>query len=143
MGIDGEYKDLVFTREQIFLSQADAREVAKDFFGKAPPVGSITIRDRAFLQAALLVAVDKSEDAGFVFDIWTSFVEAAPSKSVQALVKSLAKKTAKRWFKKYIDSDPEVSAVGKSAVQYSFFASEWKVRMGTDDDSNLTSFLVP
>ena len=41
----------------------------------------ITDTDRAFVQAALLIAVDKSEKSGYFFDMWASFITAAPSKT--------------------------------------------------------------
>jgi hypothetical protein len=140
--ISKQYADLVFTPQQIFLSAEECYSVAQDFWSKSVSVEQFTDRDRAFIQGVLLIAVDKSEKAGFAFDIWSSFVGSAPSRSVQKLVKSLAKKAAKRWFKAFIDSDPEISAVGKSAVQYSAFTSQWKVRVSTGDDSFLSNFLV-
>ena len=69
-------------------------------------------------------------------------VKAAPRQSVQALVKGLAKKAARRWFKKYIDDTPKVSAVGKSAVQYSGYATEWRLRVAIGDPGELTNYLL-
>ena len=86
--------------------------------------------------------MDKSEKAGFLFDAYASAVKAVPSRSVKSLVTSLAKRTAKRWFKKYIDDTPKISPAGKSAVQNSFFTTDWKTRVGTEDPSFLTNFLI-
>jgi hypothetical protein len=134
------YPDLYFTREQLFLSDEETIAVAQEFWGTAPP--ALTDIDRAFVQRALLIAVDASEKAGFLFDVYSSFVKAAPKRSIQSLVKSLAKKTAKRWFKKYIDDDPKYSAVGKSAVQYSAMTTDWKLRVSMGDDSMMPVYLV-
>ena len=143
MELSQEYSDLRFTREQLFLSAEEAMMVIKDFWG-GTSLGTeeVTDIDRAFIQAALMVAVDKSEKAGLLFDVYSSFVKAAPSQSLKKLAVSLAKRMAKRWFRNYIDDDPKVSAVGKAAVQYSAFTTEWKVRVGTGDVTFLTNFLV-
>lgn len=142
MGFETDYADLRFTREQLFLSQDETVTVVEDFWATSFSRDAITDRDRAFVQAALLVAVDKSEKAGFLFDVYASATKAVPSKSVKSLVTSLAKRTAKRWFNKYIDDTPKISPAGKSAVQNSFFTTDWKTRVGTGDPSNLTNFLI-
>jgi len=137
------YADLYFTREQLFLSQAEAFDVASDFWGTgALTANELTDIDRAFIQRALLIAVDMSEKAGFLYDLYSSAVKATVKKSIVALVKGLAKKTAKRWFKKYIDDTPKISAVGKAGVQYSGMSTEWRIRVGTGDTSMLTNYLI-
>lgn len=137
-----EYADLRFTREQLFLDQKETLAVVQDFWGTSLSADQITDSDRAFVQAALLIAVDKSEKAGFLFDIWASAVKAVPSQSVKKLVMSLAKRTAKRWFKNYIDDTPKISAVGKAAIQYSAFTTEWRMRVSLEDPLELTNFLI-
>lgn len=133
------YEDLRFTPEQLYFSDAEYKIIAQDFFAAAPE--TLTNRDRAFLQAALFIAIDKSEKAGFVFEMFKSFVSAAPSQSVTKLLKKLASSGAKYAFKRYIDNDPKYSAVGKAGVQYSPFATEWKMRVSMGDAGNLTNFL--
>jgi hypothetical protein len=139
-----QYDDLYFTVEQLFLSQEEALAVAREFWGVGSlTAASLTDKDRAFIQRSLLIAVDKSEKAGFLFDLYSSATKAAVSQSLKKLVTSLAKKTARRWFKRYIDDTPQISAVGKSAVQYSGYASEWRVRRTVDGgDEWLTNYLV-
>ena len=91
----------MFTRNQLFLTQAEALMVAEEFWGKSihlSRASQITDKDRAFIQATLLIAVEKSDDAAFLFDVWASATKAAPSKSLKKLVKDLMKRTAKRWF---------------------------------------------
>jgi hypothetical protein len=142
--IGNEYSNLRFTKEQIFLDSEEALDVAHDFWGSQSGLTAdrLTDIDRAFIQGCLLIAVDKSEKAGFLFDLYASAVKAAPKRSVQALVKSLAKKAAKRWFAKIIDNDPKISAVGKAAVQYSVLSTDWRVRWQTGDPTILTDFLI-
>jgi hypothetical protein len=142
MKLVDDYADLKFTPEQLFLSNDETVTVARDFWGNSPEPSAISDRDRAFVQAALLVAVDKSEKAGYLFDLYSSAMKAAPSASVKKLVTGFAKRAAKRWFRKYIDDTPKISAVGKAAVQYSEFTFEWRMRMSLEDPDELTNFLI-
>ena len=141
--LTGEYRDLVFTREQLVMSDEDYIAVATEFWpGARITSDQLTDRDRAYIQAALLVAVDRSEKAGMMFDLFTSVVRGAPSQSLKKIVTDFGKRVAKRWFKSYLDDTPKISAVGKAAVQYSAFLTEWRLRIGMDDPNELTNFLA-
>ena len=72
------YPDLFFTAEQIMLTEEEVVLVANDLFCRTPPARVITLRDRAFIQRCLLIAVDASEKAGMLFDLYSSAVSAAP-----------------------------------------------------------------
>lgn len=135
-----QFPDLRFAPENLYFSDEEYNSIAKEFFGNSGP-DTLTNRDRAFLQAALFVAVDKSEKAGALFGIWTSFVTATPSQSLVKLAKKLAQTGAKYLYAAYIDDDPKYSAVGRAGVQYSAFTTEWRVRVGTGDTSMLSNFL--
>lgn len=134
------YTDLRFIPDQFYFSDAELQSIAVEFFGNAGPE-ALTNRDRAFLQAALFVAVDKSEQAGLVFEMYRAFVSAAPSQSIRKLMQKLATSAAKYAFTRYIDDDPKYSAVGRAGVQYSAFSTEWRLRVGTGDESFLSNFL--
>ena len=134
------FSDLRFTPDQLYFSDVEYREISREFFYRDGPA-TLTNRDRAFLQAALFVAVDTSENASLLFEIWRSFVSAAPSRSIMKLLRKLATTGAKHSFSKYIDNDPKYSAVGLAGVRYSAFATEWRVRVGTGDTSLLSNFL--
>ena len=137
------YADLYFTQEQLFLSPDETLEVASEFFGTGGlQADDLKDVDRAFIQRALLIAVDKSEKAGLLFDIYSAAVNASVKRSIQSLVKGLATRTAKRWFSNYIDDTPKISAVGKAAVQYSGMSMEWRARVGTKDSTMLPCYLV-
>lgn len=139
------YSDLYFTKAQLFLSQEESLTVAREFWGTGSmSVANITDRDRAFIQRALLIAVDASEKAGFLFDVFASATKAAVSGSLRKLVTGLAKKTARRWFQSYIDDTPKISPVGKAAVQYSAYAAEWRMRRSDvgGGDECLTNYLI-
>lgn len=134
------YSDLRFSESQLYFSDEEYETIAKEFFGNKWPT-SLTNKDRAFLQAAFFIAVDKSEKAAFVFSIYKAFVSAAPSQSIKKLAQKLVMAGAKHAFSDYIDDDPKYSAAGRAGVQYSAFATEWKLRVGLDDTSFLTNFL--
>jgi hypothetical protein len=135
------FPDLRFSApSDLYFTDEEYRAIASDFWRRGPP-GALSDRDRAFIQAALFVAVDKSEQAGMLFEIYRAFISAAPSKSVHKLLKKLAISGAKQKFSKYIDDTPKYSAVGRSAIQYSAFSTQWRIRLGLSDDQELDSFL--
>jgi hypothetical protein len=138
-----KYSDLYFTQVQLFLSADEAFNVAAGFWntGALSPQ-NFSNRDLAFIQRALLIAVDKSEHAGRLFDLWSGFVSAAPSQKVKVLVRALAQKTAMRWFPNYIDSSPKISAVGIAAIQEDSMTVEWRLRVALDDDNQITNYLI-
>jgi hypothetical protein len=135
------YDDLRFTPEQLYFTDMEYASIAKEFFGIEGPKDAYTNRDRAFLQAALFVAVDKSEKAKLLFDIWSSFVSAAPSGSITKLMKKLVQSGAKYTFSAYIDDSPKYSAIGRAGVQYGPFITQWRLRVGVGDVSALDNFL--
>ncbi|MFT6772628.1 MAG: hypothetical protein ACJA1L_000333 [Paracoccaceae bacterium] len=112
-----------------------------DFFSRRAPA-KLTDRDRAVIEAALFAAVDASEQAGWVFEDCKAFVSAAPGKSVYKLLQKLAMSAAKQKSNKYIEDTPKYSAVGRSVIQYSAFATQWKLRIGLGDEQELDSFLL-
>jgi hypothetical protein len=141
--LTGEFKDLVFTREQLVMGDDEYVAIAAEFWpGAQIATDQLTDRDRAYIQAALLVAVDRSEKSGMMFNLFTAFVKGAPSQSLKKIVSGFAKRVAKRWFKAILDDTPKISAVGKTAVQYGAFLTEWRLRVGLDDPNELTSFLA-
>ena len=84
-----------------------------------------------------------SEKAGFLFTIYSDAIRASVKGSVQDLVKNILEKTAARWFKKkYLHESPKISAVGKAGIQNSAMATVWGVRVGTNDVSMLTNYLI-
>lgn len=137
-----QYGDLYFTREQLLLSQDETRELALDLLGRAPLANEITDKDRAFVQRVMLIAVDKSEKAGLMFDLYSAAIRGATKQSAQAIVSAFAKKVAKRWFKNYIDDTPKYSAAGRAAVQYSGYATDWRTRVALGSDDDLPNYII-
>lgn len=136
------YPDLFFTPEQIMLTAEETILVAQDLFHRAPPADVITLRDRAFIQRCLLIAVDASEKAGIFFDLYSAAISSVPKQSVKALVKSFSRKVAKRWFKNYLDDTPKYSAAGRAGLQYSQYATDWRSRVSLEDDSYLDNYVI-
>ncbi len=138
-----QFPDIRFGPNQLYLSDEDYRAIATDFWPNHNLNGSLTNIDRAFIQAALFVCVNKSEQALAFFDLFAAFVSSAPSLSVRTLVRKLATTAAKREFQAYIDDTPKYSAVGKAAIQYSEFSTQWRTRVALNDTSFLDNFQKP
>lgn len=136
------YPDLFFTRQQLMLTREETVVLSKDIFGRSPPVDQITDIDRAYIQRVLLIAVDTSEKAGLLFDLYGAALKGITKQSVQAIVTGFAKKVAKRWFSNYIDDTPKYSAAGRAALQYSQYATDWRARISLEDTSFLGNYLV-
>ncbi|MDQ6435090.1 hypothetical protein RB623_13620 [Mesorhizobium sp. LHD-90] len=117
--------------------------MATDLMNGAPAELEITDIDRAFVQRALLIVVDKSEKTTALFDVFASFMTKAPSGSVLKIVQNLATRTARRWFKQYIDDTPKYSALGRAGfLYYSPMPMEWRVRVATKDVGMITNYLL-
>lgn len=137
------YPDLRFTSDQLMLDQTETVEVAEWIFSSSVPAEQITDKDRAFVQRALLITIDLSEKSSALFDVFASFVSKAPSRSVIKIVGNLAQRTAKRWFKEYLDSSPKISATGRSGFLYkSNMPMEWRVRVNLGDPGMLSNYLL-
>ncbi len=136
--IRDQHPDLRFSPNEIYLTDEELNAVAQDFFSNT--LTHMSHRDRAFLQAALFIAVDKSEQAGLMFSVWKSFVSAAPSQSIKKLLQKLVLAGAKNAYSRYIDDDPKYSAVGKAGVQYSGLATHFRMRVSMGDDTYLPDF---
>lgn len=136
------YPELWFTPEQLFLSKEEASEAAQRIFLQTLPANKLTNRDLAFIQRHLLIAVDLSEKAAFLFDIYSSFFQGASSNSLKKIVRSLAMKTGKRWFSNILDDTPKISLIGVTGVRQSFASTEWKLRIAMADERELTNYLI-
>lgn len=135
------FPDLRFPPEHLYFTDDEYAAVAREFFGNEGPKDRYTNRDRAFLQAALFVAVDKSEKAKLLFDLWSSLMTAAPSGKITTLMRKLAQSGARYAYSAYIDDSPKYSPAGRAGVQYSAFATHWRARVSLDDTSFLDNFL--
>lgn len=142
MILEEEYRDLKFTAEQLMFTSAQTLEIADELWGAGNLRESdITNRDRAFVQAAIIIAADKSYESSQLWEVLKSFISANPSQSLKVLVRKLATATARRWFSNWITEEPKINAVGISSVQRTF-DTEWELRKQLNSDSQLHNFLI-
>lgn len=143
MSVGNKHRNLVFTREQLVLDDEDYLAIANDFFsGRALSGSELTDRDRAFLQAMLVIAADASEDTKTMFDLFTIVFKGGPSATVTKVAKKFGKKMAKRWLDAHLNGTPKINALGRTAIRASAHRVEWQLRLQMHDPSELTNFLV-
>lgn len=136
-----QFPDLRFTPSQFYFTDDEYRTISRELLAREANF-TLTDRDKAFLQAALFVAVDTSEKASWLFELYRAATSAAISQSLRTLVSKLAQSGAKQAFSNYIDDTPKYSAVGRAGILYSAFGTEWRIRVGTGDASMLSNFLA-
>lgn len=143
MAIENNYRDLVFTRQQLVLDDEDYLAIARDFFaGREFPRSELTDRDRAFLQAMLVIAADASTATASLFDLYTVVFKAGPSAGITKIAQKFGKKMAKRWLDRHLSGELKVNALGKTAIRASVYRVEWRLRLQMHDSNELTNFLA-
>lgn len=143
MGIGREYRDLVFTRAQLVLDDEEYLAIASEFFpGRQLAAGQLTDRDRAFLQAILVMAVDASRDSSMLFTLYSIVMRGGPSTTITDIAKKFSKKVAQRWVKSKLGESPKINAVGRAAIRASAYRVDWRLRLEVQDPGQLTNFLA-
>lgn len=124
-----------FNSDELVLSHKEAWEILVFFFGGNAGIepGQLTDNDRSFAQALLVEAIDKSYAMGWVETLFRSAMK--PSASVKGIIKSLAKKAAKEWFKKATQKDLEDPVIYEAVKDQLTrnWRSEWKIRIETGE----------
>jgi hypothetical protein len=127
-----------FSGSEVKLDQHDAFAILRFFWlepGMEP--SQLTVEDRAFAQALLVEAIDKSYDMSFVELLFKNFYGKVPSsfEAVRDLVKSFAKEAAKRWFQHATGKDLENPQIYESvrATLARNFRSVWQIRLQTGE----------
>jgi len=126
-----------FGPEELVLSHMEAWEVLVFFFGGNAGVkpGWLNDNDRSFAQALLIEAIEASSAMSWIETLWKSSVK--PNASVKGIIKALAKKAAKDWFKKATKGDledPEIYQSVKSSLTRNW-RSAWEIRVQTDGET--------
>jgi hypothetical protein len=128
-----------FTKDEIYVSQDDARALLRFFFPteQVPDAGALTDEDRGFAQALLLEAVDKSYAMSFVQDIYDVFYGKVPTgfDVIKDMLKDFVKKAAKTWWDHATGkdlADPKIYNAVKVALTANF-RSIWNIRMQTGE----------
>ena len=128
-----------FNKDEVFVTGEEAGKILRFFFrqdqlleGQAP-----NDDDRAFAQALLLEAVDKSYAMSFVQDIYDVFYGKVPTgfDAIKDMLKDFAKKAAKTWFDHATGKDlenPKIYNAVKVAITANF-RSVWVIRLQTGE----------
>lgn len=113
-----------FKPNELIFDAEEARAILGFIFkSKTSIVSALTIDDqlRSFAQALLLEAIDASYALGFIQALVGSI--AAPSPSVQKLIRKFAQKAIKHWFKHATTSDllkVKIYEMVRSDLEWSF-----------------------
>lgn len=125
-----------FTPEEVFLSEEAARNVLSFFFPSQGLPSQITIEDRAFAQALLIEAIQRSHDMSYVKAIFDTSYMKIPG-SPRAVIKQAVKLGLKfGWLSaKRKKLDPEKAKIYKSVrVTLSRnFKTPWTLRLATGE----------
>jgi hypothetical protein len=127
-----------FSESELKLTQHDAFVVLR-FFWLEPGIlpQQLTVQDRAFAQALLVEAIDRSYDMGYVEIIFRNFYGKLPEsfESIRDMVKSFAKAAAEHWFEHATGKDLENPKIYESVrrVLSANFYSVWQIRVQTGE----------
>lgn len=144
-----EYENLGFKPGEIVVTNTQAWSVARVFWPKSPiRPDALTQKDLAFIQAALIIAIDTSYVSPGLCNLLTSHPKgftklSGPIQVIVELVKMSTKKSVKKWFHYAKDHDlqnPKINALGIASVQSSFFITEWRDRVALESDEHLRDF---
>ena len=127
-----------FSAAEVRLSQADAAAIFRFFWpGRELPQTELTIEDRAFAQALLVEALDKTYDMGFVELIFRNFYGKVPTSfgEIRSIVKSFAMAAAKHWFRHATGkdlADPKIYMSIQMTLANNF-RCVWDLRIATGE----------
>ena len=127
-----------FSPEEIVLSANDAYMVLKFFFQSTSlKPTELTDEDRAFAQALLLDAADRSYELGYAQILMEKFLMASPRslEGVKDLLKEFIKEAAKHWWKHAKQTDLREAKLYMVVVNQlrRNFRSIWAIREQTGD----------
>lgn len=117
------FNDLVKHPDDVVTTPLEAAEIWKLFKGFPINSGRLDrLEYRAFLQAALMAAIDGSGAIGFVQSLWQAAIK--PSATVKSIVRKLLKDSLKRYYRHHIKGDaPSIYEMEVKAIifQCSFY----------------------
>ena len=123
-----------FSGDEIVLSNQEAWQVLVFFFGGNAGISpaALTDNDRSFAQALLLEAIEASEAMSWIETLYNSAMKLKPD--VKDILKSMAKKFVKDWFKKATKKtleDPTIYQSIKNSLTRNW-RSAWEIRCVTE-----------
>lgn len=87
---------------KVVLNEHEARDVLAFFWpAKKPRLQNLTMTLdlRRYAQALLIVAIDASHAMGYLHILYNVFLRRKPGTSIKKLIKRVARKSAKHWWK--------------------------------------------
>lgn len=121
-----EFKTLnKFTHDELIFNESETRDIIIFFFAdRASQIKTLKINDkiREFAQGLLVEAVDASYQLGFIQIIFETFFF-KPNPNLSKMLKKLAKKSAKHWFKHIKSKDLshiKIYEIVRKQIQRSF-----------------------
>lgn len=102
---------------RVVLNEREAREVLAFFWPSRKPViktAPMTMDLRRYAQALLVVAIDGSYLLGFIDILFNIILRRKPGTSVKKLIRKVAQKSAKHWWKHATEEDLEDPRVYES-----------------------------
>lgn len=127
-----------FSPSELLLDRAEAARVIGFFWpDQSVSAPNFTTEDRAFAQALLVEAIERSYDLSYVELLFKSFYMKVPASfdSVRKMVQKFAREALKIWFKHATPADllhPEIYESVRSTLSLRF-KSVWKIREQTDE----------
>jgi len=116
--VEEVYNELVQHPDDVVTTQLEGAEIWKLFKGFPIDPGRLDpLQYRAFLQAALMCAIDASDTIGFVESLWRASIK--PTATVKSIVKKVLKDTLKRYYKHNIKGEtPPIYQMEIAAIIY-------------------------
>lgn len=116
--VEQVFNELVKHPDDVVTTPLEAAEIWKLF--KGFPINSGTLdrlEYRAFLQAALIAAIDGSGPIGFIESLWKASIK--PNATVKSIVRKLVKDTLKKYYRNHIKGeDPPIYQMEINAITY-------------------------
>jgi hypothetical protein len=125
-----------FKSDDILFSDKECWQILVFFFGgnSGISVNSLTDNDKSFAQAILIQVIDLSYSMGWIECLFKETMKLEPS--IKGIVKALAKKSVKDWWKKTpLDKieGQEIYLSVKNDLTRKWHTS-WSMRLSTDED---------
>jgi hypothetical protein len=116
--VEEVFNNLVKHPDDVVTTPLEAAEIWTLFKGYPIDSGRLDRLDyRAFLQAALIAAIDASGPIGFVESLWKAAVK--PNATVKSIIKKLLKDSLKRYYRNHIKGEaPPIYQMAISAIIY-------------------------
>jgi hypothetical protein len=116
--VEDLYNELLQHPDDVVTTPLEAAEIWKLFKGfPIDPAKLDPFKYRAFLQAALIAAIDSSDSIGFIQSVWEASVK--PNATVKSVLKKVLKDTLKRYYRHNIKGEtPPIYQMAINAIVF-------------------------